>query len=55
MRDVEIKKLFNIPHSTLYKFKIREKGDWRRNVYDFLRAITKEEAEEILKRINIKK
>ena len=55
MRDVEIKQMFNIPNSTLYKFKIREKGDWRRNVYDFLRAMTKEEAEAIFKRINVKK
>jgi len=55
MRDIEIRKMFNIPVSTLYKFKVREKGDWRRNVYDFLRALTLEEAKEILKRIETKK
>jgi len=51
MRDVEIKKMFNIPNSTLYKFKAREKGDWRKNIYNFLRALTKEEAEDIFKRV----
>lgn len=51
MRDIEIKKMFNIPNSTLYSFKAKEKGDWRRNIYDFLRALTKEEAEAILKRV----
>jgi len=55
MRDIEIKQMFNIPNSTLYKFKAREKGDWRRNIYDFLRALTKEEAETIFRRINVKK
>ena len=52
MRDVEIKKMFNIPNSTLYKFKAREEWDWRKKVYDFLRAITVEEAEDILRRVN---
>jgi len=54
MRDVEIRRMFNIPNSTLYKFKAKERGDWRRNVYDFLRALTREEAEAIFKRVNIK-
>ena len=51
MRDIEIKELFNMPNATLYNFKKREKNDWRRKIIDFLRAMTKEEAEDVLKRI----
>ena len=51
MRDVDIRRTFNIPNSTLYNFSIREKGDWRRNIVEFLRAMTKEEVNNILKRI----
>ena len=51
MRDIEIKKMFNMPNATLYNFKSKDKEDWRRKVIDFLRALTKEEAKDILKRI----
>ena len=51
MRDVEIKEIFNIPNATLYNFKNRKDDDWRKQIIEFLRAITKEEAEEIFKRI----
>jgi len=51
MRDIDIKELFNMPNATLYSFKKRDKNDWRRKIIDFLRAMTREEAEDILKRI----
>ena len=51
MRDIEIKELFGIPNATLYAFKKKDKNDWRRKIVDFLRAMTREEAEDVLKRI----
>lgn len=54
MRDIEIKELFNMPNATLYNFKKKDKSDWRRRIIDFLRAMTKEEAEAIFKRVDVK-
>jgi len=54
MRDIDIKELFNMPNATLYNFKKKNKDDWRRRIVDFLKAMTREEAEDVLKRIKVK-
>ena len=55
MTDKEIKDLFNIPHATLWTWKKGTSTEYKKRIYDFLRALTREEAEAIFRRINIKK
>ena len=54
MTDKEIKELFSIPHSTLWTWKKEKSSMYKKKIYDFLRALTREEAEAIFKRVNIK-
>jgi len=55
MTDKEIKDLFNIPHATLWTWKKGTSTEYKKRIYDFLRALTREEAEAIFRRINVKK
>jgi hypothetical protein len=57
MTDKEIKEIFNIPANTLWFWK-KDKGkksSYKHKIYNFLRALTKEETLNILKRIENKK
>ena len=50
MTDKEIKELFDIPHSTLWTWKNGKSGLYKKNIYSFLRSLTKEEALQIISR-----
>ena len=53
MTDKEIKNKFNIPHSTLWRWK-KENCNYKNKIYHFLRALTIEECENILERLKKK-
>jgi len=55
MIDKEIKELFNVPHSTLWTWKTGKSTSYKKQIYDFLKAMTKEEAVNILNRLKIEK
>jgi len=54
MTDKEIKKLFDIPHTTLWMWKNEKSSIYKKKIYDFLRALTIEEAKNVFERINKK-
>lgn len=46
MKDIEIKKEYNIPLSTLQDWKKADKDNWRKKVYDLLQSQIPKDKEE---------
>ena len=54
MTDKEIKDLFKVPHSTLWTWKKGKSSSYKKNIYNFFRSLTREEAIQIFNRFNPK-
>ena len=55
MTDKDIKELFDVPHSTLWTWKTGKSTSYKKQIYNLLRAMTKEEVINVLNRLKTEK